>query len=51
MKRSTFTAAGAMVIFMASTMADSENLLLPMALVLIGAVLVMIGKRRGEADE
>lgn len=51
MKRSTFTAAGAMVIFTASTFADSENLMLPMALVIIGAILVLIGKRRGEADE
>lgn len=51
MKKMKFTAAGLLLIFLASTMADSEKLIIPIVIMAAGAALVLIGKKRGEQNE
>ena len=40
---------GIMILFIGSTMADSDNLIIPAAFILAGAVLIYVGKQK-EAD-
>ena len=40
---------GIMILFIGSMMGDSDNLIIPAAFILAGAVLIYVGKRR-EAD-
>ena len=40
---------GIMILFIGSTMADSDNLIIPAVFILAGSVLIYVGKRR-EAD-
>lgn len=51
MKKIKFTSAGILMIFIGSTMGDSENLLAPLLIIAVGAALVLIGKKRGELNE
>lgn len=51
MKMKKTAAAGIMLVFIGSTLADSENLLVPLLIIAVGAALVLIGKKRGELNE
>ena len=51
MKKTRFTNAGLLLLFLGSTLGDSENLLVPLLIMATGAALVLIGKKRGEQNE
>ena len=51
MKRMPFTAAGLLLIAIATVLADSENIIIPIMIMAVGAFLAMTGKKRGEQDE
>lgn len=51
MKNTRFTCAGILLLFLGSTLGDSENLLVPLLIMATGAALVLIGKKRGEQNE
>lgn len=51
MKRMTFTSIGFILMAIATTLADSECLLIPIAIMTVGALLALYGKKRGEQDE
>ena len=51
MKRMTFTSIGLLLIALATTLADSENLLIPIVIMATGALFALLGKKRGEQDE
>lgn len=51
MKKMKFTTTGILLLFLGSTMGDSESLLVPVLIMAAGAALVLIGKKRGEQNE
>lgn len=51
MKRIRLMDIGILLIFLGSTLGDSEKLLVPVLILAAGCALVLIGKRRGEQNE
>lgn len=41
---------GIMLLFIGTMMGDSENLLIPIAFILVGSALVLIGRRQGHDE-
>ena len=46
-----FSRIGILILILGLTMADSECLLIPVAVMALGAVLIKIGYMRGELEE
>ena len=42
---------GTLLILFGMTLADSENLIVPFVVMMIGAVMVLIGRRDGDGEE
>lgn len=46
-----YTAIGLILMLIGTALADIETILIPVAIMATGALLAMLGKKRGEQDE